>query len=43
MLIVKLRGIKYHFKNIWYNATWDWTQVSRTIAEHSTHKANEPF
>ena len=22
--------------------TWDWTQVSRTIGEHSTHLANEP-
>ena len=22
--------------------TWDWTQVSRTINEHSTHEANEP-
>ena len=22
--------------------TWDWTQVSRTIGEHSTHEANEP-
>ena len=22
--------------------TWDWTQVSRTIGEHSAHLANEP-
>ena len=25
------------FKSIWYDATWNWTQVSRTIGEHSTH------
>ena len=31
------RGIKYR----WYDATWDWTQVSLTIGEHSTHEANE--
>ena len=24
-------------KNLWYDATWDWTQVSRTTGEHSTH------
>ena len=30
-------GIMYHFKNLWYDATWDWTQVSRTFGEHSTH------
>ena len=22
--------------------TWDWTQASRTIGEHTTHLANEP-
>ena len=32
----------YHFESLWYDATWDWTQVSRTIGEHSTHLANEP-
>ena len=26
-----------HFWNLWYDVTWDWTQVSRTIGEHSTH------
>ena len=26
----------------WYNVTWDWTQVSLTIGEHSTYLANDP-
>ena len=42
MLSVKQEGIKYHFKSIWYNATWDWTPVSGAIGEYSTHRANEP-
>ena len=42
MLSVKQEGIKYHFKSLWYDVTWDWTQVSQTISEHSTHLANEP-
>ena len=41
MLSVKQGGIKYHFLSLWYDATWDWTLVSRTIGEHSTHLANE--
>ena len=24
------------YKVFWYDTTWDWTQVSRTIGEHST-------
>ena len=37
MLSVKQGGIKYHFfLDLWYNSTWDWTPVSRTIGEHST-------
>ena len=24
----------------WYDLTWDWTQVSRAISEHSNHHAN---
>ena len=40
MLSVKRVGIKYHFKGLWYDPTWDWTQVSRTIGKHSIHKAN---
>ena len=27
-------GIKYHFLSLWYDATWDWTPVSRTIGEN---------
>ena len=42
MLSVKQRGIKYHFKSLWYNGTWDWTQISRTIGKLSTHYTNEP-
>ena len=37
MLSVKQDGIKYHFLSLWYDSTWDWTPVSRTIGEHSTH------
>ena len=29
------RGIKYHFLSLWDDLTWDWTQVSRAIGEHS--------
>ena len=36
-ITVKQEGIKYHFKSLWYNVTWDWTPVSRVIREHSTH------
>ena len=35
MLSVKQGGIKYHFLSLWYDLTWDWTQVSRAIGEHS--------
>ena len=31
LLRVKQGGIKYHFKGRWYDETWDWTQVSRTL------------
>ena len=40
MLSVRQEGIKYHFLSLWYDSTWDWTQVSRTIGEHSNHYAN---
>ena len=29
LLSVKQEGIKYHFLSLWYDATWDWTQVFR--------------
>ena len=32
---VKQGGIKYHFLSFWYDSTWDWTQVSWAIGEHS--------
>ena len=38
MLSAKQGGIKYHFLSLWYDSTWDWTQVFRTTGEHSTHK-----
>ena len=41
LLNVKQGGIKYHFKSLWYDVTWDWTQVCRIIGEYSTHRANE--
>ena len=31
MLSAKQGGIKYHFLSLWYDSTWDWTQVSRAI------------
>ena len=37
MLSVKQGGIKYHFLRLWYDSIWDWTPISRTIGEHSTH------
>ena len=42
MLSVKQEGIKYHFSNLWYDSTWDWTPVSRAIGEHSNWKAKGP-
>ena len=36
MLSVKQGGIKYHFLSLWYDSSWDWTQVSRAIGEHIT-------
>ena len=33
LVSVKQGGIKYHFKNLCYDATWEWTQVSWTIGE----------
>ena len=29
--------IKYHFLSFWYDLTWDWTPVFRTMGEHSTY------
>ena len=43
MLSDKQGGIKYLFKSLWYDSTWDWTQVSRTIGEHSNHYTNVRF
>ena len=34
MLSVKQGDIKYHFFNLCYDSTWDWTPVSQTIIEH---------
>ena len=40
MLSAKQGSIKYHFFSLWYDSSWDWTQVSGTIGEHSNHYAN---
>ena len=40
ILRVKQGGIKYHFLSLWYDSTWDWTQVSQAIGKHSNHHAN---
>ena len=37
MLSVKQGGIKYHFLSLWYDLTYDWTQVSRAISKHTNH------
>ena len=37
MLSVKQGGIKYHFLSLWYDSTWDWTQVTQAISKHSNH------
>ena len=40
---VKQGRNKYHFLSLLYDSTWDWTQVSQTIGEHSTRLANGPI
>ena len=40
MLSVKQGIIKYHFLSLWYDSTWDWTQISRAIGEHSSNIYN---
>ena len=42
MVSVKQGGIKYHFLSFWYDSTWDWSPVSRTLGEHPTRQANGP-
>ena len=36
MMSVKQGGIKYRFLSLSFNSIGDWTQVSKTIEEHST-------
>ena len=43
MLSVKQGGIKYHFLSLWYDSTWDWTQVSRAIGEPQWCRAHWIF
>ena len=31
------------FFSLWYDSTWDWTQVSRTLDEQSTHLTKSSF
>ena len=40
MLSFKQGGITYNFLRLWYDPTWDWTQISQAIGEHSNHYAN---
>ena len=37
MLNVKQGKIRYHFLSLWYDSTWEWTQVSRATGEHFNH------
>ena len=39
-LSVKQGGIKCHFLSLWYDTTWDWTQVSQVNGENSNHYTN---
>ena len=39
MLNVKQGGMKNHFLSLWYDLTWDGTQISYTIDEHFNHYA----
>ena len=39
MLSVKQGIINYHCLSLWYNSTWDWTQVYRAISELSNYYA----
>ena len=34
MLDVKQGDIQYDVLSLWYDSSWDWTPVSRTIGEH---------
>ena len=42
MLSVKQGNTKYHLLSFWYDSTWDWTPVSRTIGEHFNYFPNGP-
>ena len=42
MLNIKQGSMKYHFWVFRMDSTWDWTPVSRTIGEHSTHLTYSP-
>ena len=33
MLSVKQDSFKYHFFSLWYDSTWDWTQLSQAIGD----------
>ena len=33
-VLIKQGDIKYHFLSLWYDSTWNWTPVSRTIGKH---------
>ena len=37
MLSVKQGGIKYDLLSLEYKTTCDWTPITQTISEHSTH------
>ena len=41
MLSVKQGDIKYHFLFLWYDSTWEWTEVSRATGEQTT-KISQP-
>ena len=41
LLSVKQGDIKYNFLSLWYDSTWNWTQDSQAIDEHSNHHANK--
>ena len=41
MLSVKQGVIKYHLLSLWYDMTWDWTQVSWAISKQIVYNCDK--
>ena len=42
LIMLRRHQVPFFF-GLWYDSTWDWTLVARTIGEHSTHLDNNAF